>query len=48
MAPSTMTQEKLDFFFYFIFILVALASPVSVPDGGLVADVCLYAEIIDL
>lgn len=39
---------KTRFFFYFIFILVALASPVSVPDGGLVADVCLYAEIIDL
>lgn len=47
MAPSKMTQEKLDFF-SFIFILVTLASPVSVPDGGLVADVCLYAGIIDL
>lgn len=48
MASSKMTQEKLDFFFPFVFILVTLASPVSVPDGGLVADVCLYAEIIDL
>lgn len=37
-----MTQDNLTFL-----ILGTLVSQISVPDGGLVADVCLYAETAD-